>query len=225
MFKTQLGKQAKTNPIWWIALVVIGAALMLVLKQVSPAPSPTTPPETTPAATAQPYLAEYNPDAGPLFEAKEETDNRSGWEISIDVILKLGIVLGLVFVAMHGLRWLQRHRHQNVSGGATINVLETTGLTPGRSLHLVVVGEKTLLLGATDHQISVLAELAEASIPVPDEEASFEETLSRQTHSDPEPPPPPINDDDEAAEYSPDWHATLNHLRSGIRQIQQAIGG
>lgn len=226
MFNARLLKKKNLNSTGWMVIAVAGALTVLLIKQLSPAVTPPQPApaatETAPAATA--YLAEYDTAETPLAGADQPADDRSGWEMSLDVVLKLVVVLGLVYLAMHGLRWLQRHKVNGAPGGTTINVLETTGLAPGRSLHLVVVGEKTLLLGATDHQISVLAELADATIPVLEEETSFEQTLSQQAGPAETPLAPPLPIDDDAAEYTPDWQSTLNHLRSGIRQIRQVVG-
>jgi flagellar biosynthetic protein FliO len=235
MFKTLLLKQKNSDQPWWIVLAVAGAGVVLILSQlnswgatvpadVSPTPAP-QPEMSLDEPAAESFLDEYDPEEETLFGNSKEAEERSGWEISIDVILKLSIVLGLVFVAMRGLRWLQRNRQQNVTGGATINVLETTGLAPGRSLHLVVVGEKTLLLGATDHQITVLSELADANIPVPEEEPSFTEALNLQEQQAAKPIPAAVPIDDDAAEYASEWQSTLKNLRSGIRQVQQAVGG
>jgi len=243
----QLLRQKKVNPTWWIVAVVVGATFLLVFKQlatpVNPLPAvPTPQPTATTAAAApdKPFLADYNPEPETLLGSASEQDNRSGWEIGTDVILKLVVVLGLVYVALHGLRWLQRNKSKTFAGGATINVLETAGLAPGRSLHLVVVGEKTLLLGATDHQISVLAELSDAAVPVPDEDPapqpaakiSFDQTLARQVRAQ-QPPPepeqissaPPLPLDGEAAEYTSEWQSTLKDLRAGIHRIQKTVEG
>lgn len=200
MFKLDRAKSKKINTMWWVVLGVAGLALVLFLQQLpsgpiagdnataqpaapadqKTAPSPDTPAEDT-ATGEQQFLADYDPDAATLLTTTaEEEDSRSGWEIALDFGVKLIIIIGLVYLALYGLRWLQRTRYKNISGGATINVLETTGLSPGRSLHLVVVGEKTLLLGATDHEISVLAELADAHVSLPDEETTFAETLTQQ---------------------------------------------
>lgn len=195
MFNIDWTKSKKINSIWWVILGIAGAALVLYLQQLPSGPAATNdsattqPVQPTGASTetvsaAEPseegeYLAKYDPENTTLLDTAS-ADNRSGWEIALDFGVKLLIIVGLVYLALYGLRWLQRGRYKNISDGATINVLETTGLSPGRSLHLVVVGEKTLLLGATDHQISVLTELADAHVPLSDEESEFDEALEQQ---------------------------------------------
>lgn len=75
----------------------------------------------------------------------------------LDVLFKLGLVLGLMFTSL-GLinRW-----RGGVSGAHTrqINRLETLRLSPRQALHLVEVHGQTFLIGATDQELSLLAEV------------------------------------------------------------------
>jgi flagellar biogenesis protein FliO len=91
--------------------------------------------------------------------------------------------------------------------------LETTGLAPGRALHLVVVGEKTLLIGATDHQVSLLAELADVTTPLVEETSSFAATLAATTQQQ-----------SKAASFL-DWQLALDNLRTSVQRIRQARQG
>ncbi len=251
-------RQKKQNLGWLVVMALAGIALFFVYSQNPPAlvPIDSTPAAATPAPQTEPadasadtaalpetaYLAEYDP-ANPAFET-DDTDKQE-WELGIDVVLKLALVLALVYVSMVGLRWLKKGKSHNLAGGATINVLETTGLAPGRSLHLVVVGEKTLLLGATDTHISLLAELPDAAVPLPEESPEFEQVISTHTHApapaaapapvpvaaavDELPPHLKMLDDssltDEPVEYVPDWQAALAGMRDGIRRMQESAGG
>lgn len=75
-----------------------------------------------------------------------------------DVVVKTALVLALLY----GVLWLVRRyygRGAAPSRGAAIVLMQSAQLGPGRSLHLVGVGSKTLLLGATSQQVSLLAEL------------------------------------------------------------------
>jgi flagellar biosynthetic protein FliO len=209
------------------------------------------------------FLEEYNPDNSGLFTEvpADQTESTTpadedifSIEYGLDIIAKLALVLGLLYLALYGLRRLQKNKNVQPSrNDTTINLLETTGLAPGRSLHLVVVGEKTLLIGATDQQISVLAELQDATIPVLEEteEESFTDVLQAQSPPETAPPPVPVPPavaspavtsplpqptttpvtqqpvplpGDAGATYSPDWQSAMAHLRDGIRQVKQSVG-
>ena len=52
-------------------------------------------------------------------------------------------------------RWLQSGLHGKIA--KQMNLLETTRLSPKQSLHLIMVGDQKLLIGATDQTISLLA--------------------------------------------------------------------
>ncbi|HEX2922770.1 MAG TPA: flagellar biosynthetic protein FliO [Chloroflexota bacterium] len=75
-----------------------------------------------------------------------------------DVIVKTALVLALLY----GVLWLVKRyygRTASTPKGAGIVLIQSTHLGPGRALHLVGVGSRTLLLGATSQQVSLLAEL------------------------------------------------------------------
>jgi flagellar biogenesis protein FliO len=268
---SQFLKHKNSKFVWWGVAVVVGLAMFLLMwpqpnltvpaPKVAPTPAidPAVDPQNEGAAAEEEFLADYDPDTITLLDINPgETDQSVTWQFT-QLIFKLAVVLGLVYLVLHGLKWLQRNKSKqlprSLGNGATINILETTGLAPGRFLHLVVVGEKTLLLGATDHQISVLAELQDTAVPLTEEDnLAFDEALSRHTQTpepvSPPPTPPPVsypktipqshpqpvplvgvpleNLLDEkmpAAEYTPDWQSALKNLRTGIRNIQESVGG
>lgn len=245
MFNAKTLRQNKLSRSWWMLLIVAGVALFYFLNQTTPPALPTTNPtpmsqpdpaplqtETGPSQekeTETSYLSEYDPDANPMLESAP-TDKQE-WELGIDVVIKLALVLALVYISMIGLRWLKKGKTHHIKTSATINVLETTGLAPGRSLHLVVVGEKTLLLGATDNQISLLAELPDAAVPLPEETEDFARVMSAQTEAAADELPPHLKSLDDPARagesvtYELDWHSALAGARAGIRRMQESVGG
>ena len=227
MFKNKRWRNEQPSKKRWVLFLVIGLGVVLVLGQfIAPSlsspsvdnqPPPKAQEESTDASTEDDlFLAEYDPNADTFFDA--ETDEEQPlWQEGGSLALKLALVLGVVYLAMAGLRWLQKDR-QNIGGGGTaIRVLETTGLAPGRSLHLVVVGEKTLLIGATDQQFTLLAELAQVTPPLPDEEAVenqssiFEEALQKQHQKQPQ------------TIAASEWEATLDGLKMGIRRFRESV--
>lgn len=75
----------------------------------------------------------------------------------VEMSVKTGLVIALLLVALF---WLKRWQ---VGGGRRmrqIALVESLRLTPKQVLHLVRVGDRTLLIGAVDSQISVLTEVA-----------------------------------------------------------------
>lgn len=230
MFGIQSSPKKRATFSWYIVLVMIGLGALLFSVQSSLFPAnekqTTNPPSNqsqtdellSPVAEQQQndpndesYLPQYDPKTVP-FLANTSEDERPLWLSGGEFVLKLLLVIGLIYLALIGLRWLQKSRQQLATGGATIRVLETTGLAPGRSLHLVTVGEKTLLIGATDHHLSVLAELANVITPLPEEESVFAETLSKaagQMDSIP----------------TQEWQTAFDNLRNSVQRIRQGMSG
>ncbi len=75
-----------------------------------------------------------------------------------DVAVKTALVLALLYAALWAIR-----RYYGKSGvlqrGPSLLVVQSTQLGPGRSVHLIGVGGKMLLIGATSQQVSLLAEV------------------------------------------------------------------
>ncbi len=102
-----------------------------------------------------------------------------GWGVALRTLASVGLVVALIVLAGHLLRYLAAAGGQATrSSGAAIRVQETVYLPApsgrGRSaLHLVEVGEHSLLVGATDTQLSLLAELGGAPLATGAPRADF----------------------------------------------------
>jgi len=62
-------------------------------------------------------------------------------------------------------RWIQ----PGAGGKLTrqMRLLETIRLSPKQSLHLVMIGDQRLLIGATDHNVSLISPIEENLVPAP----------------------------------------------------------
>ncbi len=93
--------------------------------------------------------------------------------LTASVFLKLAVVVILMVAAAWILRRVQGGSWKAVE--RQVKVIETTHLNPRRAIHLVQIGDRKLLIGATDQSISLLTELddhpagpVEASTPFAD---------------------------------------------------------
>jgi flagellar biosynthetic protein FliO len=87
----------------------------------------------------------------------ERGDPFDGPGAAMDLVLKLGAVLALAYVSLAALK---RYTSGSVSQrGTLLEVLDSTTLGPNRSVYVVRAGEKRLVLGVTQNQITALAEL------------------------------------------------------------------
>jgi flagellar protein FliO/FliZ len=100
-----------------------------------------------------------------------------GWYL-LQTLLALAAVCALAWVV---LRWGVRRLYGGASSGR-VRVLERVPLDPRRSLYLVEVGGKVLLLGAGDGPMTTLAEVDPNALPAEPEakRASFLEVLKRR---------------------------------------------
>lgn len=91
----------------------------------------------------------------PVSEAGPQTGSLEPIGLLLDVLWKLGIVLFLIIVSF---RLFGKFRNRSYKAtNSQLKVLESVQLAPQQALHLIQVGEQTLLIGATDHGLSRLS--------------------------------------------------------------------
>ena len=116
-----------------------------------------------------------------LLQASAETAELPGGYgvVLLQTLLALAGVCGLAWVV---LRWLAQRGLGAGHGGARVRVIERVPLDARRTLWLVQVGPKVLLIGGGDGASpATLAELGEHDLPVgaPERSATFAEVLRR----------------------------------------------
>jgi flagellar biosynthetic protein FliO len=72
------------------------------------------------------------------------------------VLLGLMLVVLVIGALYAGMKRTQRGKLPGGRASGSVKVVETTQLGPGRNLHLVHIGDRVLLVGATDHGITLL---------------------------------------------------------------------
>jgi len=77
----------------------------------------------------------------------------------IKMLAALAVVIGCIYLAIYLLKKLMARRQQAGSADRILQILETAWIDPKKSLSLVRVADKAVLIGVTDNQISVLTEL------------------------------------------------------------------
>ena len=88
-----------------------------------------------------------------------------GMSLAVSITLKLALVLALIYGGMYLLRrwptgWFAASKKR-------VALLETTRLSPRQALHLVQVGQRTLLIGATDQALTLLTEVTLPAVGEP----------------------------------------------------------
>lgn len=75
----------------------------------------------------------------------------------VDIVLKLGLVILLIFMSVNLMRWLQNK--SGAGGMRKMVIMESLRLSPRQAIHLIRIGSKEILIGATDQSISRLLDL------------------------------------------------------------------
>ena len=114
----------------------------------------------------------------------------AGYGVSdwLNLVLRLGLVLIVIWVSIMAMRWWVRRMNGATGGGSgrLLEVLESRSLGPNRSLQLVKLGNRAVLLGVTSDRINAVLEVTDPieverlSTPVMTEEpTSFRDAISR----------------------------------------------
>ena len=82
------------------------------------------------------------------------------WPSALGLMLKLGVVVALIYVSARGLRSIMlRTGVVGSPSDGPVEVLATTALGPRKMIHVVSLGNRLLVLGATDQQVALLSEI------------------------------------------------------------------
>jgi flagellar biogenesis protein FliO len=153
--------EARRRLLW---LVAIGGALVCAIVFVSLA-APKAPASEGP--DLQPALASGQADAtDPAGTVETDTGtSRPGFSLGLGGAASLAWRLGLVAVVMGGaivgLRWWARKSGAPSSTTGFLRVLDTLAISNGRTIHLVALGKRVIVVGATAQQLGFLNELSE----------------------------------------------------------------
>lgn len=91
-------------------------------------------------------------------DREKETESPAGVSV-IRVFISLLVVLGMAYLTIIALRKYADVRPGMAGAQRRIRVVENLSLGPGRSVHLVEIGSRKLLIGSTATSVTMLAEL------------------------------------------------------------------
>ncbi len=77
----------------------------------------------------------------------------------INLVVRLVAVVAIIWGAFWALRWYNRRIQTGYGAGRSLEVLETRALGPNRSMQLVRVGRRAVLVGVTAERINQLLEI------------------------------------------------------------------
>ena len=159
--------------------VAIAVALLALPATLAEAQTP------TPSAGGY-YLRDYQ-------ELGQSAPQQPWYSLTFDLVVKLGVVVGLIYLTMWALKRFVLGPQARTRGApltGRLELLDTTHLGPNRTVYLVEVADRVLVLGATQTTLSTLAEIKEPGAidllkAAPAEDAppppSFADTFQRLT--------------------------------------------
>lgn len=151
-------------------------------------------------------------------------------ELTVRLVASLAIVVGLLLltVRLGGRRFRPK-------AGTPMRVVHRQALTRSSSLLVVEVGRRSLVLGATEHQINVLAELDESEVvasllheEIIDMEAVRRAGLAPESHPVPAPartPAPRSGGARKAVDRAPGARKAIGGGASGGRRVLEGTPG
>ncbi len=170
-----------------LGFMVGGAAVLLVLMLAAPMLKPSPSPgqrEQTPSIVANDLFgASGSTTLATTSSAAADADSAAftlgGGEI-LSLIWRLALVLGVLGICIFGLRWWSKRAAGPRSTTGYLRIVDTLPIQGGRSVHLVAIGERVIVVGATAQQLSYLAELKdeEASSLLTEREAPDHQSVS-----------------------------------------------
>jgi flagellar protein FliO/FliZ len=158
--------ESRRRQLLWCA--VIGGGLLVAIFFVSALAPSAKPSGDGPVirTAAEADLATLTGDSTTTSSttAKTETTpggfSMGGGEI-FDLAWRLVLVVIVIAVSIFGLRWWTRRTAGPRSTSGLLRVVDTLAVGTGRSIHLVSIGERVIVVGATTQQLSFLNELTE----------------------------------------------------------------
>jgi flagellar protein FliO/FliZ len=136
--------------------------------------------KTTPLQQSPPK----NPEASiPLFKQGEARKSETGQALN-SLVLSLALILGSAMLLIGGARWY-RGRTRTAQVQTRIQMLTQFHLGPKKSLALVQVAGETLLVGVTDHNITLIKALSLLDDEIPERiPKSFTDEVVREVESE-----------------------------------------
>ena len=121
------------------------------------------------------------------MEAKRQIPLLESLSTFVRLVLTLVLIVGLIFVTVWGLKivWEKRGLTNNTDEAKPIKVLNSTYLAPRKAIHLVEVGNRILVLGVGNDEITrldVITDPAEVESIRQSTQVGFPNVLDRLIH-------------------------------------------
>jgi flagellar biogenesis protein FliO len=148
-----------------VAIIIIGFLLL------SAVPMTAKPPTSNPVATTRESTQSIEQADSTSIDIKDYSEfgsepmsdlPSSDWlGLLVSLVFKLGLVIALIYLTIRLLRIYIYRGKVAVSGPKPVSLLGSLTIAPQGSVHLIEVGRKVLVVGATQSQMSLLSEITD----------------------------------------------------------------
>lgn|GEM_PF-1485182 len=163
----------------WLGAVAAAVVLSLAFVYLmAPSASPGAA-SNAPVLRPQSEFATTGTDGSTPLALADEGSQPAGFSMSggqaFSLAWRLGLVIVIIAVSIAGLRWWGKRAAAPRSTTGFIRVVDTLAISNGRSIHLVALGDRVIVVGATQQQLTFLNELT------PEEAAKVLAALPQQS--------------------------------------------
>ena len=154
-----MDERSKKRLPWMIGAVVVLLLLMFLVPMFKPSAHPGEPSQSSPSITTGATAdSAFSPATVPATNEEGGGFSFGGGEV-FSLLWRLALVLMVLGICVAGLRWWSKRTSGPRSSTGYLRIIDTLPFQGGRSVHLVAVGERVIVVGATAQQLSFLAEL------------------------------------------------------------------
>lgn len=97
-------------------------------------------------------------------ESPGEVPNPGMGSMAVKVIGSVLLLIGVLYAGMYAMRTLSGRTGMSGSYSGAISVLHKTHIAPKKAIYVLKVGEKAMVVGVTDSQISHLSDLSDEEL-------------------------------------------------------------
>jgi flagellar biogenesis protein FliO len=161
-------REGRKRILWLAAIAGVLVCAILFISLAAPG---------SPGADPNELTITPGSDAG--AGAEEAESDPPGFSLSaggaVSLMWRLGLVVLVIAGAVVGLRWWGRKAMAPRSTSGFLRIVDTLAISNGRTIHLVALGDRVIVVGATSQQLAYLNELTT-------DEA--DDVLSRMAHDE-----------------------------------------
>lgn len=153
--------RSSSKGFYWLLVIFVSTSLLCWSQtEEVPAPEKSTPP-------AEEKIIPQSAEPGGTYLEYQEPQPISAPKalpLLIKTVISLTIIVDLIYLSVYMIKQLQNRRSQISQGGKLIKTIDVLYLSPQRTIYLLGLPNKILVVGATDQNMNLLSEITEPGL-------------------------------------------------------------